>query len=156
MVKSPGTLNRKLAVNRVALRDYFVLERFEAGIELRGTEVKSVKSAHVNLGGSFARIHNGEVFLFNLNIAPYDHGNQFNHQPDRQRRLLLHSKEIRKLGIQADQKGLSLIPLSVYLKKGMVKVEIGVCKGKRMHDKRNDIRRKTAERETARAIALRH
>ena len=155
MVKSQDTLNRKLAANRAALRDYFVLERLEAGIELRGTEVKSVKSAHVNLGGSFARIHNGEVFLFNLNIAPYDHGNQFNHQPDRQRRLLLHAKEIRKLGIQTDQKGLSLIPLSVYLKKGMVKVEIGVCKGKRMHDKRDDIRRKTAERETARAIAFR-
>jgi len=155
MVKPPETSNRKLATNKAAFRDYFVLERLEAGIELRGTEVKSIKSSNVNLGSSFARIHEGQVFLFNLNIAPYDHGNQFNHQPDRQRRLLLHAKEIRKLGIQTDQKGLSLIPLSVYLKRGMVKVEIGVCKGKRMHDKRDDMRRKTAERETARAIALR-
>ena len=155
MVKPPETSNRKLAANKAAFRDYFVLERLEAGIELRGTEVKSIKSSNVNLGSSFARIHEGQVFLFNLNIAPYDHGNQFNHQPDRQRRLLLHAKEIRKLGIQTDQKGLSLIPLSVYLKRGMVKVEIGVCKGKRMHDKRDDMRRKTAERETARAISLR-
>lgn len=153
MVKSPDSSNRRLAANKAALRDYFVLERFEAGIELRGTEVKSVKSSNVNLGGSFARIYEGQVYLFNLNIAPYDHGNQFNHKPDRQRRLLFHAKEIRKLGVQTEQKGLSLIPLSVYLKKGLVKVEIGVCKGKRMHDKRDDMRRKTMERETARAIS---
>lgn len=155
MVNSPETSNRRLAANKAALRDYFVLERLEAGIELKGTEVKSIKGSNVNLVGSFARIHDGQVYLFNLNIAPYDHGNQFNHKPDRQRRLLLHSKEIRKLGVQTDLKGLSLIPLSVYLKKGMVKVEIGVCKGKRMHDKREDMRKKTANREIARAIASR-
>jgi len=155
MVKNPDASNRKLAANKAAFRDYFVLERIETGIELRGTEVKSVKNATLSLGGSFASVKNGEVILFNLNIAPYDHGNRFNHQPDRQRRLLLHLKEIRKLQVQTDQKGLSLIPLSVYLKRGIVKVEIGVCKGKRMHDKREDMKRKTAEREAARAISLR-
>ena len=155
MGKSPDASNRRLATNKAAFRDYFVLDRLEAGIELRGTEVKSVKNSSVNLGGSFARIYEGQVYLFNLNIAPYDHGNRFNHQTDRQRRLLLHSKEIIKLGVQTDQKGLSLIPLNIYLKKGMVKVVIGVCKGKRMYDKRNDMRRKTAERETSRAVSLR-
>lgn len=155
MGKPPDTSNRRLATNKAAFRDYFILDRLEAGIELRGTEVKSVKNASINLGGSFARIYEGQVYLLNLNIAPYDHGNRFNHQPDRQRRLLLHSKEIRKLGVQTDQKGLSLIPLNVYLRKGMVKVEIGVCKGKRMHDKRDDMRRKTAEREASRAVSLR-
>ncbi len=122
---------------------------------MKGTEVKSVKNAGVSLGGSFARVSGGQIYLFNMNIAPYDHGNRFNHQPDRQRRLLLHAKEIRKLGVQTDQKGLSLIPLNIYLKKGMVKVEIGICKGKRMHDRREDMRRKTAEREAARAVSLR-
>ena len=137
------------------MRDYFVLERIEAGIELKGTEVKSAKEAHLNLSGSFARVLDKEVRLFNLNIEPYDHGNIFNHQPDRQRRLLLHGSQIRKLKIQTEQKGLQIIPLSAYLKKGLVKIEIGVCKGKRQYDKREDMRKKAVERETARAVAQR-
>lgn len=153
METSPESSNRKLAVNRTALRDYFVLERLEAGIELRGTEVKSIKGSNVSLAGSFARIFDGQIYLMNLNISPYDHGNRFNHKPDRQRRLLLHRKQIVKLGVQSDQKRLSLIPLSVYLKKGLVKVELGVCKGKQLHDKRDDMRKKTADREAARAMA---
>jgi len=110
MAKSSDNSNRKLALNRPAFRDYFVLERLEAGIELKGTEVKSVKGSHVNLGGSFAKVDEGQAFLYNLNISPYDHGNRFNHQPDRRRRLLLHSREIGRLQEQTDQKGLSLIP----------------------------------------------
>ena len=153
MVKSPDSSNRKLAVNRTARHDYFVLESLEAGIELRGTEVKSVKNASVSLVGSFARIYDGQIYLMNLNIPPYDHGNRFNHKADRQRRLLLHRKQIVKLGVQSDQKRLSLIPLSIYLKNGIVKVELGVCKGKQQHDKRDDLRKKAAARETARAMA---
>jgi len=153
MGKPPDTSNRKLAVNRAAMRDYLVLERIEAGIELRGTEVKSAKNSHLSLAGSFARVHGTEIVLNNLNIEQYDHGNRFNHKPDRQRRLLLHRSEIRKLQVQTEQKGLSVIPLSIYLKKGLIKVEIGVCKGKRKHDKREEMRRKTADREAARAIA---
>jgi len=155
MGKPPDSSNRKLALNRAALHDYFVLERIEAGIELKGTEVKSVKNSNVSLAGSFARVYEDQVYLNNLNIEPYDHGNRFNHKPDRQRRLLFHRSEIRKLQVQTDQKGLSIIPLSIYLKKGLVKVEVGVCKGKRKYDKREEMRRKTSDREAARAIAAR-
>lgn len=142
----------RITVNRRALRDYQVLERLEAGIELRGTEVKSIRAGHVSLVGSFARIENGEAILFGLNISPYDHGNQFNHDPERPRRLLLHKQEIRKLQAQAEQKGLSLIPLGLNFRRGRVKVDIGVCRGKQTHDKRETIKRRTADREAARAI----
>lgn len=142
-----------LAVNRKARHDYFVLERLEAGLELRGTEVKSVKNGHVSFVGAFARIERGEVFLQNLNIAAYDFGNRFNHEPDRPKRLLLHKHEIARLRAHVEQKGHTLVPLRVYLKRGVVKVELGLCKGKAQADKRDDLRRKTAERETARDIA---
>lgn len=143
---------RKLATNKSAFRDYFILERLEAGIELRGTEVKSVKGGHVSLQSGFASIENDEAILYDVNIPPYDFGNRFNHKPDRPRRLLLHRNEIRRFRAQIDQKGLSLIPLSLYLKKGIVKVEIAVCKGKRFADKREALKRKTADREAARAM----
>ena len=144
--------SRQITVNRRALRDYKVLERFEAGIELRGTEVKSIRLGHVSMVGAFARIEKEEAFLFGLNISPYDHGNQFNHDPERPRRLLLHKHEILKLQAKAEQKGLALVPLAMQFRKGRVKVEIGVCRGKQEHDKRETIKRRTADREAARAI----
>jgi SsrA-binding protein len=144
---------RKIAANRRALHDYAVLERFEAGIQLCGTEVKSVRAGEVSLPGSFASVENGNITLHHLKISTYEHGNRFNHEPTRPRRLLLHRKEITKLQVQTDQKGFALIPLSVYIKKGHVKVELGLCKGKQQQDKRETLKRKTAERETQRAIA---
>ncbi len=147
--------SRQITVNRRALRDYQVLERIEAGIELRGTEVKSIRLGHISMIGAYARIEKGEAFLHGLNISPYDHGNQFNHDPERPRRLLLHKLEIRKLQAQAEQKGLALVPLSMQFRRGRVKVEIGVCRGKQSHDKRETIKRRTADREAARAMRQR-
>lgn len=149
----PGNTSKRLASNRRALHDYFVLERLEAGIELRGTEVKSIRERHVSLAGAFARIENGDVVLFGANVTPYEYGNRFNHPADRPRRLLLHKREIRKIRVQIEQKGHSLIPLSVYLKRGLIKVELGICKGKQQYDKREALRKKTADREAARARA---
>jgi SsrA-binding protein len=146
---------RKIASNRRAMRDYTVLERFEAGIELWGTEVKSLRAGQVGMSGSFARVENGEVCLFGLNIPPYEHGNRFNHDPDRPRRLLLHRREINRLQAQSEQKGHALVPLGVYFKKGLVKVELGVCRGKAQYDKRETLRRRTADREAERAMAAR-
>jgi len=147
--------SRQITVNRRALRDYHVLERVEAGIELRGTEVKSIRLGHVSMTGAYARIDKGEAWLLGLNISPYDHGNIFNHEPERPRRLLLHKQEIRKLQAQAEQKGLALVPLSMNFRRGRVKVEIGVCRGKQSHDKRETIKRRTADREAARAMRQR-
>jgi SsrA-binding protein len=147
--------SRQITVNRRALRDYHVLERVEAGIELRGTEVKSIRLGHISMTGAYARIDKGEAWLVGLNISPYDHGNQFNHDPERPRRLLLHKAEIHKLQAQAEQKGLALVPLSMQFRRGRVKVEIGVCRGKQSHDKRETIKRRTADREAARAIRQR-
>lgn len=144
---------KRLAVNRKARHDYTVLEHFEAGIALMGTEVKSVRAAGATLTGAHARIENGEAFLNGLHIAPYDHGNQFNHEPERPRRLLLHAREIRKLQAAIEQRGLAMVPLSLYLKGRHVKVELGLCKGKRVADKRETLRRRTADRDAARAIA---
>ena len=141
-----------ITVNRRALRDYHVLETIEAGIELRGTEVKSLRQGHVSLVGAFARIDKGEAILHGLNISPYDHGNQFNHDPERPRRLLLHKYEINRLQAQAEQKGLSLVPLGLDFKRGRVKVSLGVCRGKQTQDKRETLKRRTADREAARAI----
>lgn len=153
MTIHPENSYRKLAANRKALRDYFILERYEAGIELRGTEAKSLRDGHVGLSGAFARVENGEVVLHNFNIPAYEYGNRFNHDPDRPRRLLLHRREINRLWVQIEQKGHALIPISVFLKRGLVKIELGLCKGKRRSDKRESLRRKTAEREAERAMA---
>ena len=145
--------NKSVAVNRKARHDYFVIEACEAGIELRGTEVKSIRDGHVSLAGGFARIEDGDVILRNVNISAYEFGNRFNHAPDRPRRLLLHRNQIHRLQVQTDQRGHTLIPLSVYLKRGLVKVELGLCKGKRQGDKRETLRRKTADLEAARDVA---
>ena len=151
MTTAPKKTVQSVASNRKAFRDYTVVERIEAGIELLGTEVKSVRSGEVNLTGSFARVENGEVILYNLHIAPYEQGNRFNHDPIRARRLLLRSGQIRKLFGQTSQKGYALVPLKVYFKGRYAKVEIGVCKGKLARDKRETIRRRSAEREAQRA-----
>jgi len=153
MSASPKHPHGKLAANRKALRDYAVLERIEAGIELRGTEVKAVRNGLAALAGGYALAEGGEMFLHGVKIPAYEQGNRFNHEPMRRRRLLLHRREIRRFAVQTEQKGLALVPLGLYLKKGRVKVELGVCRGKRQADKRETLRRKTAEREAAREIA---
>ena len=136
-----------IASNRKALHDYHVLERFETGIELRGTEVKSLREGHVSLVGAFAQIKNGEVFLEGMTIQPYEFGNRFNHDSDRPRRLLLHKREILRLKAESEQKGHSLIPLRLYFKGRNVKVELGSCRGKNVVDKRETLKSKTADRE---------
>lgn len=153
MPAKPEQSSRPLATNRKAHHDYNILERHEAGIELRGTEVKAVRNGEAGLSGSFARIKNGEIFLLNMNIPAYEFGNRFNHDPMRPRRLLLHRQEINRLKVQSEQKGLTVVPLSLYLKRGIVKVEIAVCRGKRAHDKRETMRRRTADMEARREMS---
>jgi len=143
-----------LAVNRRATHDYFVLDRLEAGIELVGTEVKVVRNGEAGLTGSYAQVKNGQLFLNQVTIPPYAFGNRFNHDSLRTRRLLVHKREIRKLQAMSEQKGLSLIPLRLYLSpKGLVKVELGVCRGKAQEDKRESIKRREADLEARRAIS---
>ena len=142
-----------LTVNRRALHDYFVLEKFEAGIELVGTEVKVVRNGEAGLTGSYAEVKDGQLYLNLVRIPPYAFGNRFNHDALRTRRLLMHKREILKLQAYAEQKGMTLIPLRLYLSpKGRVKVEIGVCRGKVQVDKRETIKRREADREARRAI----
>lgn len=144
---------KMLASNRKARRDYHILDTFEAGIALQGTEVKSIRSGHISLDEGFARVEGGEVFLEGVNVRPYDHGNIHNHDPVRPRRLLLHKREINRLAGQTAEKGLTLVPLKAYLKRGRIKIEIGLAKGKDFGDKRETLKRKTADREAARTIA---
>jgi len=151
--KTSRTTDSSLATNRKARRDYHVLESFEAGIVLIGTEVKSVRNRQLSLDESYARIDGNELFLLNMHIMPYEFGNQFNHETRRPRKLLLHRREITRLDHQMKLKGHSLIPLKVYLTRGVIKIQLGLCRGKQMQDKREDIKRRTADRESARAIA---
>ena len=146
MAKQKGT--KEICANRKAFHEYFVLERFEAGIELAGTEVKSIRAGTVNLKDSFCTVKNGELFVRGMHVSPYEHGNIFNKDPVRPRRLLMHKREIMKLQARVMQDGLTLIPLSLYFKDGRVKVELGLCKGKKLHDKRDS----EAERESRRDI----
>ena len=146
-----------LTVNRRATHDYFVLERLETGIELVGTEVKVVRNGEAGLTGSYAQVKNGQLFLNQVMIPPYAFGNRFNHDSLRTRRLLVHKHEIRKLQAITEQKGLSLIPLRLYLSpKGLVKVELGICRGKAREDKRETIKRREADLEARRAISQRY
>jgi SsrA-binding protein len=137
-----------VATNRKARHDYFINERYEAGIALQGTEVKSLREGKVTLADAYCSVRNGEVILTNCHIPPYRHGTHFNHEPERPRKLLLNKREIRKLEKAVDQKGNTIIPLRIYFKRGYAKVEIGVATGKRQYDKRKDI----AERETKRRL----
>jgi len=141
-----------IASNRKALHEYHVLERFEAGIELLGTEVKSLREGQVSLVGAFAQIVGRELVLQGMTIQPYEFGNRFNHASDRPRRLLLHRREILRLKAESEQKGHALIPLRLYFKGRKVKVELGSCQGKKLADKRETLKRKTADREAGRAV----
>ncbi len=145
-----------VATNRRARHEYYVLETIEAGIELRGTEVKSVRAGEVSLAESYATIENGQAILHDLHIQPYRCGNVHNHEPKRPRRLLLHRREMARLYGQVTVKGQTLIPLDVHLRNGRVKIELGLCRGKQMDDKRETLRRREADREARRAIAERH
>ena len=149
-INKSGT--KQIADNRKARHDYFVLETIEAGIELVGTEVKSLRAGNVNLKDAWCSIDNGEMFIKGMHISPYEHGNIFNRDPIRVRRLLLHKKEIMKLFGQVKQEGLTLIPLSLYFKDSKAKVAVGVCKGKKLYDKREDMARKSAQRDIERAV----
>ncbi|RQD70289.1 MAG: SsrA-binding protein SmpB [Tindallia sp. MSAO_Bac2] len=135
-----------IAQNRKARHDYFIEEVYETGIALKGTEVKSIRGGKINLKDGYARVENSEVFLYNVHISPYEQGNIFNTDPLRVRKLLLHKREIRKLIGYVQQKGYSLIPLRVYLKNGLVKVELAVARGKAKYDKRQDIAKRDADR----------
>jgi len=141
-----------IAKNKSAGRDYHILESLEAGIELKGTEVKSLREGKANLKDGFARIDGNEVFLYNMHISPYKFGNIANVDPKRPRRLLLHKSQIKKLIGQISQKGFTLIPLSAYLKRGRIKVELALACGKRQYDKREAIKKREASREMQRAL----
>ncbi len=139
--------------NRQARFQYEILQTYEAGIELAGTEVKSIRQGKVNLRDGFALVRNGEVFLHNVHISPHQTASQvFNHDPTRTRKLLLHRDEIRKLIGQVEQQGLTLVPLKMYLKRGWVKVDLALVRGKKLHDKREDLRRRQDQRDIQRAI----
>lgn len=140
--------------NRRARHEYEVLEKFEAGIVLTGTEVKSLRAGKANLQDAFARFDRGELWLYNLHISPYEQGNRFNHDPLRPRKLLLQKRELRNLVGQVEQKGLTLIPLDIYFTRGIAKVTLALARGKQLHDKREDLRRRSAEREMERAYKV--
>ncbi len=143
---------KTLATNRKAYHDYEILETFEAGIALQGSEVKSAKNGKINLKDSHVIFKNGEAFLINCHISPYSHANIVNHDPTRTRKLLLHKREINKLMGKTNEKGLTVIPLKFYLKNNLVKLEIALAKGKKLHDKRETIKRKDMEREINRDL----
>ncbi len=145
-----------MANNRKAFHDYFVEDRYEAGIELKGTEVKSVRAGTLNLKDSYVIAKNGEAYVHSMHISPYDKGNIFNHDPDRPKRLLLHKREIVKLAALAAQDGYALVPLSVYFRDAKVKVELGVCKGKKNYDKREAAAQRDAKRQIDRAMRERY
>jgi SsrA-binding protein len=144
-----------IAENRKAFHDYHLLETFEAGIALLGTEVKAIREGRVNLRDSFARVEDGEVFLYNVNISPYSHRGYADHEPLRRRKLLLHRDEIRKLIGKTVEKGMTLVPVRLYYKNGRVKVAVSLAKGKKEFDKRETIKRREADRETRAAIKSR-
>ena len=154
MPKQTGT--KQIAANRKAFHEYFVLERYEAGIELAGTEVKSLRAGTVNMKDSYCTVKNGELFIRSLHISPYEKGNIFNKDPVRPRRLLMHKREIAKLNAAFMQDGVAIIPLSLYFKDSRVKVEIGLCKGKKLYDKRNDDAKKVALRDMERGLKERY
>ena len=141
-----------IARNKKAYHDYFVLETYEAGIELYGTEIKSIRKGRVNLKDSFCSVDGGEMFAIGMHISPYEQGNIFNRNPLRKKKLLLHKLEIMKLFGQSREKGLSIVPLELYIKNGRAKLEIGLCKGKKLHDKRDVAAARDAQRTIERAL----
>lgn len=153
--KEPSDI-QTVARNKKAYHDYFVLESYEAGIELFGTEVKSCRQGKINLKDAWCSIDDGQLYVNGMHISPYEQGNIFNRDPDRKRRLLMHKKEIDKLFGTLKTQGYTLIPLSAYFRKGKLKIQVGLCKGKKNYDKREAIARKDAERETRRALQERN
>lgn len=153
MAKEPGKL---IANNKKAYHDYFILDTYEAGIALHGTEVKSLRMGKCSIKESFIRIENGEVFVYGMHVSPYEKGNIFNKDPMRVKKLLLHKSEINKLLGKIKEKGMSLVPLKVYFKGSLVKVEIGLAKGKKLYDKRDDIAKKDQQREAQRDFKVRN
>lgn len=147
-----GSGTKTIATNKSAHHEYFIEETYEAGIVLSGTEVKSIRQGKVNLKDSFARVEAGEVILYNMHISPYEKGNVFNKDPLRNRKLLLNRREIKKLIGYTAQKGYSLIPVNMYFKGSLVKVELGVAKGKKLYDKRDDMANRDAKREMEREL----
>jgi SsrA-binding protein len=152
-VKPTG--QKLIAQNKKAFHDYHVEETVEAGIVLTGTEVKSLRQGKVNLRDSYAQVKDSEVFLIGVHISPYEQGNIFNHEPLRDRKLLLHAREIKRLAGKVAQAGYSLVPTKIYFKEGRAKVEIGLARGKRLYDKRQDIAKRDAAREVERALRAR-
>jgi len=152
IMAKPKKKDNTLIKNRKAFHDYLILDRFEAGIELKGTEVKSCRAHNISLADTYARVEKGELFLYNVHISPYDHGNIHNHEPKRPRKLLMHKREILKLNQQIREKGNTIVPLKFYLKNGRVKVEIGIAKGKDKGDKRESLRKKQDNMAMKRAI----
>jgi SsrA-binding protein len=144
-----------IARNRRARHEYQITESWEAGLVLTGTEVKALRNGKASLADAYGIVKDGEVFLLNLHIAPYEQGNQFNHEPTRTRKLLLHKKEIRRMIGAVERQGLTLIPLDMYFKRGRAKIVIGLARGKKLHDKRADERRRSDERDMARAARIR-
>ena len=151
----PPAAERKISVarNPKATHDYHVLETWEAGIVLSGTEVKSLRDGKASIKEAWARVRNGEVFLEGMNITPYTQGNRYNHEPVRSRKLLLHRKEIARLIGSVEQQGLTLVPLELYFRRGKAKIALALGRGKKQHDKREDLKRRIADREVARAVA---
>ena len=141
-----------VAQNKKAYHDYFILDTYEAGIELQGTEIKSIRKGSVNLKDSFIRIRNDEAFIDNMHIAPYEQGNRFNHEPLRQRKLLLHKKEIRKLQKELKENGLTIVPTKLYFNTSKLKVEIALARGKKLYDKRQDLKEKDSKRDIEKAL----
>ena len=139
------------AENRKARHDYTVLETIECGIVLTGTEVKSVRHGEVSLAGAYGAVLKGELWLLGADVAAYRFGNRFNHEPKSQRKLLVHAKEIRELQLKSEAKGLTLVPLKVFLKNGKIKVDLGVCRGKQLHDKRDALKKKDLRRDLERS-----
>ncbi|MGZ7032373.1 MAG: SsrA-binding protein SmpB [Thermoanaerobaculia bacterium] len=152
MTKPTNSGEKLIASNRKAMHDYFVLQKFEAGIALTGTEVKSLRDAAVNLKDSYIGFERGEAYLTGAHISPYAHGNRENHEPERKRKLLLHRRELEKLFVQITEKGLTVVPLRLYFKGGRVKVEIAVVRGKKLYDKRESEKRRELDREMAVAV----
>lgn len=150
------TQTKTIAFNRQVSHEYFILESFETGIELFGTEVKSIRQGGINLKDSWCDITNGELFVKQMHISPYEKGNIFNKDPIRPKKLLMHKKEIMRIFGLIKQEGLTIIPISVYFKGSLVKVQIGICKGKKLHDKRDDMAKRDAKRDIYRALKSRN
>ncbi|EWG11629.1 SsrA-binding protein SmpB [Cytobacillus firmus] len=148
----PKGTGKMVAQNKKAYHDYAIEETYEAGIVLQGTEIKSIRAGKVNLKDSYARIQNNEIYLFGMHVSPYEQGNRYNHDPLRTRKLLMHRKEINKLIGESKEVGYSIVPLKMYLKNGYAKVLIGLARGKKKYDKREDLKKKEAKREVERAF----